>query len=225
MEKDLPITSYAVLGLLAMRSWTGYELAQQSRRTLQHFWPKEDSVLYEEPRRLVRLGYATSTEDRAGGRARNRYAITDAGRAALTTWLAQPSTQAPRLVMEQVVRMMLAAQGTPEDMLRELLVVRAWASERMDTMLGISRAILAGESAFPDRDHINTLGCSFFLDVYAAVLQWSVLAEREVRAWPGASGFPAAPGSLAMLAAAVERADAARAAAAQAPRRAAPPAM
>ena len=53
MPDDLPTTSYAVLGLLALRSWTGYELVQQARRSLAFCWPKEDSVLYEEPRRLV----------------------------------------------------------------------------------------------------------------------------------------------------------------------------
>ena len=34
MKKELTTTSYAILGLLALRSWTTYELAKQMQRTL-----------------------------------------------------------------------------------------------------------------------------------------------------------------------------------------------
>ena len=33
-ETTLTTTSYAILGLLALRSWTAYELAKQMKRTL-----------------------------------------------------------------------------------------------------------------------------------------------------------------------------------------------
>ena len=63
MTSDLPTTSYAILGLLALRSWTGYELAQQGRRSMAFMWPKAESVIYEEPRRLVTLGLARATKE------------------------------------------------------------------------------------------------------------------------------------------------------------------
>src|SRR5258707_12402168 len=93
MPDDLPTTSYAVLGLLALRSWTGYELVQQARRSLAFCWPKEDSVLYEEPRRLVAHGLALSSREGDGGGSRNRYEITDKGPGALSAWLQRPSEQ------------------------------------------------------------------------------------------------------------------------------------
>src|ERR1700739_3541884 len=93
VREGLSTTSYAVLGLLSLRSWTGYELAQQGRRSLRFCWPKEDSVLYEEPRRLVACGLASAVRERNGGRSPNRYEITDEGRRALGEWL--PGTGHP----------------------------------------------------------------------------------------------------------------------------------
>jgi PadR family transcriptional regulator AphA len=42
-------TSYAVLGLLSVRSWTTYELAKQVQRSLNWFWPRAERKLYDEP--------------------------------------------------------------------------------------------------------------------------------------------------------------------------------
>ena len=80
---SLPTTSYAILGMLALRPWTAYELTQQLRRSLTYCWPKAESVLYDEPKRLVRLGLATAQRQPAGRRTRTAYAITDQGRRAL----------------------------------------------------------------------------------------------------------------------------------------------
>ena len=54
-------TSHAILGLLAIRSWSTYELTQQMHRSLRRFWPRAESKLYEEPKKLVELGWATAT--------------------------------------------------------------------------------------------------------------------------------------------------------------------
>ena len=53
MPKSLTTTSYAVLGLLALRPWTTYELAKQVQRSLDWFWPRAERKLYDEPKRLV----------------------------------------------------------------------------------------------------------------------------------------------------------------------------
>ena len=46
-------TTYAVLGLLAVQPWSTYELTQQMERTLGRVWPRAQSKLYEEPKKLV----------------------------------------------------------------------------------------------------------------------------------------------------------------------------
>ena len=53
----LTSTSYAVLALLALQSWTTYQLAKQMERSLGWIWPRAVSRLYEEPKKLVAAGF------------------------------------------------------------------------------------------------------------------------------------------------------------------------
>ena len=68
----LTTTSYAILGLLAVKPWTTHELVQQVDRSLRRIWPRATSKLYEEPKKLVAHGYARATEDPVGRRRRTR---------------------------------------------------------------------------------------------------------------------------------------------------------
>ena len=87
---SLTTTSYAILGLLAVKPWSTYELTQQMERSLGHMWPRAASKLYEEPKKLVDHGLARATQDRVGQRPRTVYSITDKGRRALAAWLREP---------------------------------------------------------------------------------------------------------------------------------------
>ena len=70
----------AVLALLGIDRWTPYELVQHMKRsTIHYIWPRAESKMYEELKRLAAAGYARATADRKDPR-RTRYAITPAGR-------------------------------------------------------------------------------------------------------------------------------------------------
>src|ERR1700751_3135599 len=86
----LTTTSYAVLGLLAVRPWSSYELTQQMDRSLGRVWPRAVSKLYEEPKKLTAHGLARSAVQQNGQRTRTVYAITAEGRRALGEWVRPP---------------------------------------------------------------------------------------------------------------------------------------
>ena len=86
----LSTRSYAILGLLAIRDWTTYELAQQMERGVGDIWSAARSMVYQEPKRLARLGLVQARTETTGRRARTRYSITPAGLTALHGWLAEP---------------------------------------------------------------------------------------------------------------------------------------
>jgi PadR family transcriptional regulator, regulatory protein AphA len=86
-EPTLTTTSYAILGLLAVKSWTTHELVQQVDRSLRRIWPRAQSRLYEEPKKLVAHGLARAEDDPVGRRRRTRYTITRRGRTVLAAWL------------------------------------------------------------------------------------------------------------------------------------------
>jgi len=183
----LSTTSYAVLGLLALRSWTGYELTQQARRSLAYCWPKEDSVLYEEPRRLAALGLARTQQERDRGRTRNRYTITDAGRRALRAWLATPSAP-PHLELEPLLRLTFADQGELPDARAAVAALRDWAAASRADGMAVLRGYQVGQIPFPDRMHISVLTACYYKAVYDTTIAFCDLAEKEIASWERTSG-------------------------------------
>ena len=123
-------TSYAILGLLAVRPWTTYELAKQVRRSLNWFWPRAERKLYDEPKRLVADGLATATEGFTGRRKRTTYAITAEGRAELARWLGEPSAP-PTYEFEAMVRVFFADAGDLDQLRATLRRTDTEAADRL----------------------------------------------------------------------------------------------
>jgi PadR family transcriptional regulator, regulatory protein AphA len=187
----LSTTSYAVLGLLALRSWTGYELTQQARRSLAYCWPKEDSVLYEEPRRLAARGLAQAQQERDGGRTRNRYSITDAGRSSLHAWLATP-TAPPHIELEPLLRLTFADQGELDDAKITIEALRDWAAAMRADGIDVLRGYQQGRVPFPDRLHISVLTACYYKAIYDATIAFCDLAQSEIAGWDHTDGLGAA---------------------------------
>jgi DNA-binding PadR family transcriptional regulator len=182
-SRGLTTTSYALLGLLAIKPWSTYELTRQMEWSLSRFWPRAKSKLYEEPKKLERLGLAVSRREATGKRGRTVYAITVAGRHALQDWLGEPATGFG-LEAEPLLRVFLADQGTRADTLATLAGARAWAEERNAGNLAAGRAFLAGGPDFQARAATTLLVGGFLTDFYKLVADWAEWATEQVTAWP-----------------------------------------
>ena len=176
-------TSYAILGLLAVKPWTTHELVQQVDRSLRRMWPRAQSKLYEEPKKLVAHGLARATDDPVGRRRRTRYTITASGRRALAAWLRQPGS-GPVLEFEQLLKISFADSGTKADVLTSLDATRAWVLDQNEENLTTARAYLEGRGAFPERAALNQLAGRFLTDFYAMVAEWVDWASGIVDDWP-----------------------------------------
>ncbi len=179
----LSTTSYAILGLLAVKPWTTHELVVQVDRSLRRIWPRAQSKLYEEPKKLVAHGYARATDDAVGRRPRTRYTITATGRRALAAWLSEPG-DGPVLECEQLVKIHFADSGTKADVQANLAAMRAWVLEQNEENLATARAYLEGHAAFPERAALNQLPGRFLTEFYVTVARWVEWASRVVEAWP-----------------------------------------
>ncbi|PVZ09363.1 PadR family transcriptional regulator [Actinomycetospora cinnamomea] len=179
----LTTTSYAILGLLAVKPWTTHELVQQVDRSLRRIWPRARSKLYEEPKKLVAHGYARATDDSVGRRPRTRYTITAQGRRALAEWLSQPG-DGPVLECEQLVKIHLADSGTKADVLANLEAMRTWVLDQNAENLATARAYLEHRGTFPERAALNQLPGRFLTDYYVTVARWVDWATRVVENWP-----------------------------------------
>lgn len=181
---DTPTTtSYAILGLLAVHPWSTYELTQQMDRSLGRMWPRAQSKLYEEPKKLVRLGLASATTETVGRRPRTIYAITQQGRAALSRWLEEPGA-GPVLEFEQLLKLSFAEHGTRSDALATVAAAREWAEQRNVENLLAAGQYAAGEGPYQDRAAQRMLAGGFFTDFYAMVARWADWATAQIDGWP-----------------------------------------
>ena len=179
----LTTTSYAVLGLLAIKPWSSYELTQQMDRSLGRVWPRAVSKLYEEPKKLASRGLATSAVQQNGQRTRTVYTITAKGREALAEWLCQPG-DGPALEYEQLLKVFFAENGTKDDLLATLAGAQAWAQARSAESLAIGEQYRTGSGPFPGRLPELQLTSRFLTDFYVLVGQWASWASTIVDTWP-----------------------------------------
>lgn len=76
---------YALIGLLASRPSSGYELTKRFAASMAHVWPAGHSQIYPELARLVTDGLIEQTGD--GPRGKKTYAATATGVVALREWM------------------------------------------------------------------------------------------------------------------------------------------
>jgi DNA-binding PadR family transcriptional regulator len=180
---ELTTTSYALLGLLSLRPWTTYELAQQVQRSLRGLWPVAERQLYEQPKTLVAHGLATSTKERTGDRPRTVYRITPAGRAALRGWLEDPTGDIT-LRSELLLKAFFAEQAGKPALLRQIDTLRRLATGTVQGQAAAYEASKAGGFPFPDRLHLAAVVARLGLDLMRTIEAWADWAEAEVAGWP-----------------------------------------
>ena len=171
-------TSYALLGLLSVRTWTTYELAQQVHRSLRWFSPRAERRLYDEPKNLAAAGLV-AVEERYVGRRRSRhYTITDEGRTALAGWLSE--APAPRTTdFEGMVKVFFADAGDRDQLLATLGRLEEESLARVADL----RDLAGRPTNFPRRRHLQALALNAMLAEEEQVLTWARWSRDQVARW------------------------------------------
>ena len=188
MSSRLTTSSYAVLGLLGIRPWAGYELTQQATRSLRFAWPKSERLLYSEPKKLVEHGLATALQESVGQRNRTVYTITDEGRTALQRWTAT-APKPPMLEAEALLRLLFAENGSVEDLVAALDLMASDAAEKHAQVVTINSGYLDGLHPFPQRTHLSVLFATFQLELFDLIVKWVDFAKAEIATWPVTEGL------------------------------------
>jgi len=179
----LTTTTYGVLGLLAVRPHSTYELAKAMGRSVGRVWPRAQSKLFEEPKKLVEHGYAGAREEFVGRRPRTVYTITRSGRRALATWLAEPG-DGPAVEFEGLVKLVFADHGTRDDALATIARAREWAVEMNAGNVEAGERFIESGGLYEQRRATTLLFGAFLTDFYALVASWAEWAHTEVESWP-----------------------------------------
>ncbi len=190
----LNTTSYAILTLLSVKPWTTYELARQMERSLRSFWPSAESVVYEEPKKLARLGLASASRGYTGRRARTTYTITSRGKEDLRRWLDQPGA-GPKLEFEAMIQVAFADAGSKDQLLNTLRKIRADGEEQRQSARSRIAEYADTGGPFPERLPVIALPAKFFSEFFDLLVRWAAWAEAEVENWegtgPGEASVPA----------------------------------
>jgi PadR family transcriptional regulator, regulatory protein AphA len=181
-SRSLTTTSYAILGLLSINSWSTYELAQLMTRSLHFIWPRAESNIYAEPKRLVDAGMATAEVVWNGDRKRTVYSITPEGRAAFREWLGNvPAPQ--RLESEAAVHILYGNLGSKDDLLAAIARISTDADEWVTELCDLGDQYARGVGRFPERIHVNALLLTLMIEQARAAARWAEWATAEVEQW------------------------------------------
>ena len=175
-------TTYAILGQLAWGDATTYELVKAMRRNLRFMWPRAESRIYEEARRLEEAGLVVAREGATGRRKRTVYSITDAGLAALRDWLAAPAGSIS-LENEPLLRVFLGGRGRPEDLLAAVAAVREHAEGMLAIGTPLAQEYLDGTHPQQHEVHLRALSFDYLYRWALFNREWAERAEAEIARW------------------------------------------
>ena len=118
MDPALGPSSFVILGIVAAAGpMTAYDLKGAIARSVGFLWPFPHAQVYKEAARLASLGLLAEEQEPVGRR-RRRYAVTAAGRTAVTAWLAGTTDTPAQLRDQGLLKLAFASLAAPGDLER-----------------------------------------------------------------------------------------------------------
>src|SRR5215207_9810202 len=182
MKDQLTTTSYAVLAQVAVRPWSTYELAQQRVRYFRYVWPRAESAIYREAKRLSSMGLIEGKKEYTGKRARTVYSITREGKEALREWLGTPVSPFS-MDFEAILRLFIASLGTKDDIMSTLKQVHADTQEMLRFAGEVKQEFIDGINPTQDQVYIRALAVDFFISLLNTVDAWAERTLAEIETW------------------------------------------
>ena len=180
-ERELPVTSYAVLGLLTFGEHSGYELMKLIENSIGFFFTPAKSQIYGELKRLVSLGYAREREVAQDRRPDKRlFAITARGQTALREWLESGEVAPDEVKSPFMVKLFFGQHMSRESLLAQLKRVREEARDKLEHLKLIETAIKGQEPLFHP---YLTLKCG--LTYTRATIRWADETIKEIEGREG----------------------------------------
>lgn len=177
-------TANAILGLLALRPrWSTWELRNELKRNMRFFWPRAESRILAELKRLDQEGLASAEREMIGRRPRTTYSITPAGRNRLREWLAA----APRettLECEPILRTLLGSLGSLDQVDAAVAQVEADAEAVLAVGRVVAEQYLTGTAPFQDQVEYRAFVFDFLVAHATAMHDWSQRTRLALADWP-----------------------------------------
>ena len=164
---ELTTTEGVVLGLLAERERSGYDLLKRAEGSVAHMWSPAKSQLYAVLPRLVESGLARRRSVRQSSRPDKQvYRLTPKGREAVRHWL----EAAPPKTWDELLLKVFFAR----------LCSRAALLQQLEEYAGVQRALLAEYEAIKPATRFGALTLRYGLALIPGRLAWLEDATKEL---------------------------------------------
>jgi DNA-binding PadR family transcriptional regulator len=175
--------SHILLGMLQQPA-SGYDLKQQFQERLSHYWGAELAQIYPTLKRMQKSGLLTSTQQASTqGPPKRMYQRTDAGRAALQSWLlAGPEVHMDRLSwLAQVAFLDTISRSEQQQFFVDLR--QAFIQHRL-TLLEIEAHWREDDPAVPDHlqgeDLFAHMTLRLGVEKYATIVDWCTACLQRI---------------------------------------------
>lgn len=168
--------SYALLGLLAVQPFSGYDLARLMKRPVGLFWQARHSQIYPELARLESGGFVThetvEQEDRPD---KKIYKISESGLAALRQWVSGPVEPAP-MRDELILKAFCLWLADPP---QAITLFQEEEQRHLEQLAQYERTLAEGAAEIdPEVELATTPQFGSYL-----ILNWGIRYEREYADW------------------------------------------
>lgn len=143
--REVPSTTWAVLGMLTFGEMSGYDLGKLIERSISRFgFQPAKSQVYATLRRLVALGWATERAVAQRDRPDKRvYRITPEGERALRGWLESPAVEPEVVRSPFLLKVFFGARIPTETLLAQMKEAHRRAIEELESLEEVEREIAA----------------------------------------------------------------------------------
>jgi PadR family transcriptional regulator AphA len=176
MATELTPLSYVVLVLVGAGGASAHDLVRMTRGGQRLYYAGAASKIYEQPKKLERLGYLRSEKRPGKTRERTYYQLTEKGLRALREWLGRPSSF-PRIQNEAVARVL--ASDLADDGDAVIGSLQALRVEIADLAAEVDEAERRA-ATIPHRERQLRLVRSLGRRLLDAHLEWIDEVEREL---------------------------------------------
>jgi DNA-binding PadR family transcriptional regulator len=168
----LNATAYSLLGLIGKRSWSAYELTEfMSKSVIRFILPRSASQLYNEPKKLAKLGLIQIEKTPKGKRHQTQYHITPAGKTAFLTWLNEAG-EPPKVEYKSLLKFYLVDPSDTEGLRRKAKEMREETLQQMQATLLLLDSIINKKGILPDTILTASMSSRFGVEQYKARMAW-----------------------------------------------------
>lgn len=165
-------TKYAILGLMAEKPVSGYDIKKAVEESLGNFWSESYGQIYPVIKQLTQEGFVRreAIETREGKPARHVYTITEKGREKLRSWLIEPA-EPHRERVEVLLKLFFGNEVPVSESIKHLERFREENSALLEKYLTIEDCLKSeygNETALPY--WLSTVRCG--IKVSSAMIEW-----------------------------------------------------